>query len=206
MPRLQLPDASLISYESTGDGFPLVLLPGAEGIAAWLPHLPLLGELCHAIAYECCQPPAAAEYLPALLDILRLERVYLASPVPGWLPTLEFACRHPETLEALLLVDLPGDANAGETPLADPALSVRLSGMSLPTLILLADDDGPARRASDRLSAHFLHSRTVTMSRPGQGQADLPATPRRQFPHLMMQFLLDRERHRNLVRGASFLL
>ena len=35
MPRLQLHDGSLISYRSTGDGFPLVLLPGPEGIAGW---------------------------------------------------------------------------------------------------------------------------------------------------------------------------
>ena len=202
MPRLQLPNDALVSYESAGDGFPLILLPGPEGIAAWLPHLPLPGELCHTIAYECCRPQPAAECLPALLDVLNLERVYLASPAPAWLPSLEFAGRHPEALEALLLVDLLGSED--KAPLPDSTLTAHLSGMTLPTLILLADDASPARPAADCLSTHLPHCRMVAM--PIQDQPGLPKTPRRQFPHLMMQFLLDRERHRNLVRGASFLL
>lgn len=204
MPRLQLPGGPAISCESAGDGFPLILLPGPEGIAAWSPYMPLLGELCHAIAYEsrCSRP--AAESLAALLDALRLERVYLASPAPVWLPSLEFAARRPETLEALLLVDLP-DSEARVSP-PDSALAEHLPRLTLPTLILLADDASPARFAADRLSTLLPDCHTVTLGRPGQDQADLPKSPRRQFPHLMMRFLLDRERHRNLVRGASFLL
>lgn len=204
MPRLQHPDGSLVSYESTGDGFPLVLLPGPEGIAAWLPHMPLLGELCHTIAYESPEPQPATDYLPALLDALRLERVYLASPTSTWLPALQFARRHPEALEALLLVDLPG--SEAEVPPLAPDLTAHLPGMILPTLILLADDASPARSAAGRLSTRLPHCCTLTMGRLAQDQPDLPKAPRRQFPHLMMQFLLDRERHRNLVRGASFLL
>ena len=202
MPRLQLPDGPLIAYESTGDGFPLILLPGPAGIAAWLPHMPLLGELCHVIACEGCEPHLATEFFPALLNALRLERVYLASPAPAWLPSLEFASRHPDALEALLLVDLPGSEAEGP-PLA-PALTASLSGMTLPTLILLANATSPARPAADWLSTCLPHCHAVTL--PIQNQPDLPKAPRRQFPHLMMRFLLDRERHRNLVRGASFLL
>ena len=85
---LQLDNSSQISYQSTGDGFPLVLVPGAEGIAHWLPHTPLLSELCQVIAYEGCQPQSALEFLPDILDALRLERIYLASPFPEWLPAL----------------------------------------------------------------------------------------------------------------------
>ena len=204
MPHLKLPDGALISYESAGDGFPLLLLPGPEGIAAWLPHMPLFGELCHVIAYEFCQPQPTTEYLPALLDALHLERVYLASPVPAWMPALQVARRRSEALEALLLVDLPG--SAAKAPPLDSTLATHLSSLTLPTFILLAHEASPARAAADLLSTHLPHCRTLTMGRLGQGQPDLPKAPHRQFPHLMMRFLLDRERHRNLVRGASFLL
>ena len=166
--------------------------------------MPLLGELCHTIAYESCHPQPTTDCLPALLNALRLERVYLGSPASAWSWALQFAHRHPKALEALLLVDLPGPA--AEAPLPDATLTAHLSGVTLPTLILLADDASPARPAADLLSAHLPHCRTVTMGRLGQNQPDLPKTPRRQLSHLMMRFLLDRERHRNLVRGASFLL
>ena len=204
MPRLQLQDGSLISYHSTGDGFPLILLPGPEGVAGWLPHMPLLGELCQAIAYECCETQAAVDLLPALLDVFHMQRLYLASPVPGWAPALEFARHHPNTLEALLLVDFPG--SGAEVPPLAPALTAVPSDMTLPTLILLADGASPVRPAADCLSTNLPHCRTVIMGRPGEDSPTLPKSPQRQFPHLMMQFLLDRERHRNLVRGASFLL
>lgn len=204
MPRLQLPGGPLIAYESAGDGFPLILLPGPAGIAAWSPHMLLLGELCHAIAYECDSSQPATESLPAVLGALHVENCYLASPAPGWLQALDFASRHPTALEALLLVDLPGSGT--EVPVPDPALATRLSGLTLPTLILLASDTSPARFAADCLSACLPHCRSVTLGRLGQDQPDLPKTPRHQFSHLMMRFLLDRERHRNLVRGASFLL
>ena len=204
MERLQLDNGSQISYQSTGDGFPLVLVPGAEGMTHWLPHTPLLSELCQVIAYEGCQPQSALESLPAILDALRLERIYLASPFPEWLPALEFACLHPQLLEAVLLVEFP-ESEASLT-LPDSALSVPLADITLPTLFLLADDNSPSRAPAERLSTQLPNSQTVALARIAQGQSDLPSAPRRQFPHLMMRFLLDRERHRNLVRGASFLL
>ena len=204
MPRLQLPDGSLIAYESAGDGFPLILLPGPEGIAGWLPYMPLLGELCHAVAYERCEPQPAVVLLPALLDVFDMQRLYLASPAPGWAPALEFARRHPESVEALLLVDFPG--SDAEVPPLDPGFISYLPSLTLSTFILLAHDASPARPVAGCLSTHLPHCRTVVMDRPGQDQPALPKSPQRQFPHLMMQFLLDRERHRNLVRGASFLL
>ena len=204
MPRLQLQDGPLTAYESVGDGFPLILSPGPEGIAAWSPHMPLLGELCHVIAYEFRRPQTATDYLPALLNALDLERVYLASPASAWLSAVQFAHRHPKALEALLLVELPGAAAAA--PLPDAAFTAHLSGATLPTLILLAHQASPARPAADWLSTHLPRHRTLTLGQFGHDQPDLPKTPRRQFPHLMMRFLLDCERHRNLVRGASFLL
>ena len=204
MERLQLDDGTRISYQSTGDGFPLVLVPGAEGMAHWSSHTPLLSELCQVIAYEGCRPQSALEFLPAILDALRLERIYLASPLPEWLPALEFACLHSRLLEAVLLVEFPDSVASLSLP--DSALSLRLADVALPALFLLADDNSPSRAAAERLAVQLPNSQTVALGRIAQGQSDLPSTPRRQFPHLMMRFLLDRERHRNLVRGASFLL
>ena len=89
------------SYETAGDGFPLVLAPGPQGV--WSPYIPLLGELCRTIMYtghdlaevpsaEGLHPSArAAEMLGTFLDILGLERVYLASQAVSWHMALHFA-------------------------------------------------------------------------------------------------------------------
>ena len=204
MQRLRLPNGSPISIQLAGDGFPLVLVPGPEGEAPWLPHIPLLSELCQTIVYEGCQPQPAVELLRTVLDGLHLKRVYLASPLPEWLATLEFARLYPQYLEAVLFVEFPGSREGpslSDSPPAMPAPDV-----TLPALFLLADDNGPSRAAADRISVHLSNCRIVALGRSAPCQADLPSTPKRQFPHLMMRFLLDRERHRNLVWGASFLL
>lgn len=164
----------------------------------------LFGELCQAIAYEGCQSQPAIDCLPAILDRLRLERVYLASPLPEWQATLEFACLRPRYVEAVLFVEFPGSEIASVSP--DSPLSLQAADISLPTLFLLAGEDSPARAVADRLSVRLPGCRTVVLGSPAHGATGLPSSPLRQFPHLMMQFLLDRERHRNLVRGASFLL
>ena len=164
----------------------------------------LLGELCQAIAYEGCGPQPAIDLLPAVLEGLRLQRAYLASPLPEWPATLEFACRRPECVEAVLFVEFPGSDAAGVPP--DSPLSLPAAVLSLSALFLLAGDSSPGRAAADRLSVHLPGCQTVVLGRPAPGATGLPSSPQRQFPHLMMQFLLDRERHRNLVRGASFLL
>ena len=41
-----------VMYETTGDGFPLILVPDASDTRhGWAPVMPLLGELCRVIAY-----------------------------------------------------------------------------------------------------------------------------------------------------------
>src|SRR6185295_7349758 len=85
------------AYETAGDGFPLVLVPGPQGKReVWSQYLPLLGELCRAIAYECHEEaqgpqhggaqtsPGDAEALKTFLTEVGLERVYLASQSVGW--------------------------------------------------------------------------------------------------------------------------
>ena len=204
MPTLNASDGCLISYEISGDGFPLVLLPGPDGMGPWFPHMPLLGELCRTITYEGSRPKPAIECLSALLGGLQLERVYLASPVPGWLSALEFARLHQSLVEALFLVEFPGTED--EAPPPGPELCASLPDVTLPTFLLLANGSSSAQETAHRLSACLPHCRINNLDHFAQGRTDLPATRRRQFPHLMMKFLLDRERHRNLVQGASFLL
>ena len=207
MERLTLPNGSLIAWQSAGDGFPLLLLPGPRGAAPWLPHMPLLGELCQTIAYEGFKETpkgqSAVDLLPAVLDRLRLQRVYLASPVSEWPATLAFAARRPERLEAVLFVEFPGAEDAAPP---DACPSLPRAEVSLPALVLLAGENSPCGAAADRLAAHLPDCRRAVLGGPPQPAAGLPSAPKRQFAHLMMQFLLDRERHRNLVRGASFLL
>ena len=82
------------SYETAGDGFPLVLTPGPQGV--WSPYIPLLGELCRTIRYtgqDLAEFPSAeglhgnaraAGMLGMFLDILGLERVYVASQAMSW--------------------------------------------------------------------------------------------------------------------------
>ena len=204
MERLRLPNGSLVCVESTGDGFPLVLLPAPQGAAPWRPHMPLLSELCQAIAYEGCPPQPAIDLLPAVLDGLRLERVYLAAPLPEWPAALAFAGLRPQYVEAALFVEFPG-SEAASAPFDSPHL-LPAAELSVPALFLLAGDNSPGRAAADRLSVRLPGCRTVVLGSPAAAATGLPGSPQRQFPHLMMQFLLDRERHRNLVRGASFLL
>src|SRR5215813_89814 len=132
------------SYKTAGEGFPLVLAPGPQGV--WGPYIPLLGELCRTITYtghaltemlpsEGLHPSArAAEMLGTFLDILNLERVYLASQAVSWHMALHFALRCPERLEALVLIgarDVATDAVYGIMSLED-----RLHAITVPTLVV----------------------------------------------------------------------
>src|SRR5262249_42932148 len=136
------------AYETAGDGFPLVLVPGPQGRGdVWSQYLPLLGELCRTLAYECheedqgLQPGAShissgdAETLRAFLAVVGLERVYLASQSVGWPMALHFALQYPECLEGLVLIgahDVEPDTVRGVM-----SLQARLPEMTVPTLILL---------------------------------------------------------------------
>src|SRR5712691_4810464 len=131
------------SYETAGDGFPLVLAPGPQGV--WTPYVPLLGELCRTIAYACHeleeipQPTSAraADMLGTFLDGLGLERVYLASQAVGWHMALHFALHYPGRLEGLVLIgarDVGTDAVRGLMSLA-----THLHDITVPTLVLIEE-------------------------------------------------------------------
>ena len=203
------------SYETAGDGFPLVLAPGPQGRRdVWLQYMPLLGELCRAIAYECHaegegpQPgephtsAGAADTLGTFLEVLGLARVYLASQSVGWPMALHFALQHPECLEGLVLIGVH-EAEM-DTVHGVMSLPARLHEMTVPTLVLLEAQGHAALPYAEILTERLPHCTKIVLSdSPLAPSARVPAL---QLGHTMMGFLLHCERQRNLVRGASFLL
>lgn len=203
------------SYATAGDGFPLVLAPGAQGRRdVWLQYLSLLGELCRVIAYECHaaeagsqqgEPhtsPGAADTLGMFLEVLGLERVYLASQSVGWPMALHFALQYPACLEGLVLI---GTHDVGlDTVRGVMSLQARLPEMTVPTLVLLEAQGQTALPYAQVLAGRLPRCTQVVVS--DATLSPLAGVPALRFGHAMMRFLLYCERQRNLVRGASFLL
>ena len=200
------------SYETAGDGFPLVLTPGPQGV--WDLYMPLLGELCRTVAYvghdlvDVSHPEGqhsnahAAETLGTFLDILGLERVYVASQVVSWSMALRFALHCPERLEGLILVG----TSDGAAPVLDDIMScaARLPTISAPTLVVIEAAASAVLPYADLLVARLPRcTRLVVADATPVSSSRSPAL---QLGHAMMRFLLHCERQRTLVRGASFLL
>lgn len=186
-----------VGYTTAGDGFPLLLAPGVPG--GWTPVLPLLEELCRAIAYtplEPAVPPLQAAEVEALCQGLELERVYMASPAVHWHTTLAFARSAPQRLEGLILL--------ATEPLAEATVTALYEGapvwpsLTVPTLLLTIDTVHAASPVIDWLQTRL--PRCATQRLAGPESLSLP------LGHAMIRFLLHCERQRNLVRGASFLL
>jgi len=200
------------SYETAGDGFPLLLVPGPQVV--WNPYMPLLGELCRTIMYvghdlaessptEELHPSArAAAMLGIFLDRLSLERVYLASQAVSWHMALHFALHCPERLEALVLIgarDVATDAVYGIMSLED-----RLHAITVPTLVVSEAEALAVLPYADFLTDRLPRcTKLVASDPPPAASSSLPAL---RLGHAVMRFLLHCERQRNLVRGASFLL
>ena len=200
------------SYESAGDGFPLVLTPGPQG--AWTPYMPLLAELCRVIAYtyhaleetprrESLPTGArAADMLGTFLDGLGLERVYVASQAVSWPVALHFALRYPERLEGLVLMG----AQDVKTHVARGlmALEARLHEITVPTCVLIEAQVLASLPYAEVLTERLPRCTklVVTDSAPSPSSS----VPVLRLGHAIMRFLLHCERQRNLVRGASFLL
>jgi len=200
------------SYETAGDGFPLVLAPGPQGV--WSPYIPLLSELCRTIMYTAHDlaevPPAeelhpsarAAAMLGAFLDILSLERVYLASQAVSWHLALHFALHYPGRLEGVVLIG----ARHEETPTGRSitALEARLHAITVPTVVVIEAESRAALPYADLLTESLPHcTKFVVSDTIPAASSGMPAL---RLGHAMMRFLLHCERQRNLVRGASFLL
>lgn len=196
------------SYETAGDGFPLVLAPGPQGV--WTPYVPLLGELCRTIAYVCHEleevpqhtSVRAADMLGTFLDGLGLERVYLASQAVGWHMALHFALHYPGRLEGLVLIgarDVETDAVRGLMSLA-----THLHDITVPTLVLTEEQVRASLPYAEVLAERLPRCTRVVVS--ASTPSPPSGVPALWLGHTMMRFLLHCERQRNLVRGASFLL
>ena len=200
------------SYETAGDGFPLVLAPGPQGV--WSPYIPLLGELCRTIMYtghDLAEVPSAkglhagaraAEMLGTFLNLLGLERVYLASQAVNWHMALHFALHCPGRLEGLVLIgahDVATDVVCGIM-----SLEARLHAITVPTLVVSQTEAFAALPHADFLTERLPHcTKLVVSNTTPTASSGIPAL---RLGHAVMRFLLHCERQRNLVRGASFLL
>ena len=170
------------SYETAGEGFPLVLAPGPQGV--WSPSA------------------RAAQMLDAFLDILGLERVYLASQVVSWHMALHFALHCPGRLEGLVLIGAHNVTT--EAVCSIMSLEACLHTIAVPTLVVSEAEARAVLPYVDLLTAHLPRCTSLEVSDA------IPAassdTPALRLGHAVMRFLLHCERQRNLVRGASFLL
>jgi pimeloyl-ACP methyl ester carboxylesterase len=198
------------SYETAGDGFPLVLVPGLQEI--WGPYIPLLSELCRTIMYsgsaladspsgEERYPGArAVERLGTFLELLGLERVYLASQAVSWPMALRFALHSPKRLEGLVLI---GEHEVA-TDIVDGLMSLETHLHAIPTPTLVLSEAETLASYADLLTERLPHcTRLVVSDALPAASSDIPAL---RLGHAVMRFLLHCERQRNLVRGASFLL
>jgi pimeloyl-ACP methyl ester carboxylesterase len=140
--------------------------------------------------------------LGTFLDILSLERIYLASQAVSWHMALHFALHHPGRLEGLVLIGarhMATEAVGGVT-----ALEARLPAIMVPTLVVIEAEAVAALADADLLTERLPHcTRCVVSDVPPASSSSSPAL---RLGHAVMRFLLHCERQRNLVRGASFLL
>jgi pimeloyl-ACP methyl ester carboxylesterase len=140
--------------------------------------------------------------LGLFLEVVGLERVYLASQSVGWPMALHFALQYPASLEGLVLIGAPPvetEAVGGVM-----ALEARLPAITVPTLVVIEAKAVAALPYADLLTARLPHCTRLVIS--DATPAPPSGSPALRLGHAVMRFLLHCERQRNLVRGASFLL
>jgi pimeloyl-ACP methyl ester carboxylesterase len=183
--------------EVEGDGFPLLLASGRQGaVARWRPIMPLLGELCRAIAYEYAQQACAA-HTPGIIDLLdaiQIERTYLVADAVAAGMALHMAQQVPERLEGLIFI------GKNDVQPSRPEVAWQWTA---PTLILVGEQAVDHCQWAEAWVTQFPHCQRGII--PEAGRHPLTEQPRR-LGQAMMQCLLHSERQRHLVRGASFLL
>jgi pimeloyl-ACP methyl ester carboxylesterase len=140
--------------------------------------------------------------LGTFLDLLSLERVYLASQTVSWHMALHFALHCPGRLEGLVLIgahDMATDAIYGIM-----SLEAHLHAITIPTLVVSEAEAFAALPYADFLTERLPRcTKLVISAAPPAAVSSIPAL---RLGHAVMRFLLHCERQRNLVRGASFLL
>ncbi|MCZ6875542.1 MAG: hypothetical protein O7G88_18790 [bacterium] len=198
-------DGKRLAYAVEGEGFPLILVPALDGLVSdWAPQMPLLGELCRTLAYAydgqvnvaCAtvpiQLPARVQDLEILLGYVDIERAYLAGYADGGFVALQMALSSPKRVEGLLLIGVD---------MARP--EDHLDALTVPTCVFVGEMADNHVNCSAQLAARVPHVAQCIIS-------EAATAPHREQPlrlaHAMLDFLIQCERQRNLVRGASFLL
>jgi len=144
----------------------------------------------------------AAEMLSMFLDILGLERAYVASQAVSWHTALHFALHYPERLEGLVLIwarDAETHAIGDIMP-----LEARLHAITAPTLVVSEAEALAALPYANVLTERLPRCTQLVVSDAIPAASSGISALR--LGHAVMRFLLHCERQRNLVRGASFLL
>lgn len=106
-----LRDGARISLLDVGEGRPLLLVPGADGVKeTWRYQIPALARRRRVIAPDLrSEVPAGADFdlfrgdLLELLDALEVDSVALAGQSLGGAVAMRFAARHPDRVRALVL-------------------------------------------------------------------------------------------------------
>ena len=132
MPVCQAGDIN-INYRVYGKGFPMVLIhPFSASLGFWAPQIEKLSPKYQIIAYDVrghglSSAPAGEENytldilvedLHCLLEHLNIKKAYIGGLSLGGAIALGYAHRHPQTVKALLILDIhggfqpPSDANA----------------------------------------------------------------------------------------------
>ena len=103
-----------IHYEVAGQGHPLVLVhAGVADLTMWDAPFPILAQHYRVIRYDhrgfgqTAMPPEPYSFvgdLYGLLQVLGVERAYLAGVSIGGSTVLDFTLEHPEMVSALVLV------------------------------------------------------------------------------------------------------
>ena len=115
MPLVQI-EAGDLYYEVAGEGPPLLLIAGFSGnTTGWLPVQPALARHFTLIMFDnrgagrSCVPPGPytiaqmADDALVLLDHLGVDRAHVLGSSMGGMIAQEFALRHPERLDKLIL-------------------------------------------------------------------------------------------------------
>jgi pimeloyl-ACP methyl ester carboxylesterase len=127
-----------------GQGEPLVLVPGSDGLHLSRGHA-LLAGMCHAIALDIpgASQRSTQERAGMVLDVLDrqgLEHVSLLGSSSAAADAVELSRQRPDYVRALIL----------ESPRGDVAFEQQLSGLTQPTLILCGTRDTLVSPATGR--------------------------------------------------------
>lgn len=144
-PRMPyVPTRDIITYyEVVGSGEPLVLIRGlGSDLQAWAPQVPLLAKHFRVIVYDnrgagrtgAPDKPYSiagmADDLAALLDALNVEKAHVVGYSMGGMVAQEFAVRHPNRLDRLILLATTAKPDGYVRAVIESFITVRRTNIS----------------------------------------------------------------------------